>query len=226
MEVIRAESGFVEEAAKRWLGTPISSGFEEIHPALQRRIIQLQLQRLAIRAEFDLVEKLRLQPCVPVTVAPESLLVRDAGGTVVRRKAARTRFISSHRVIELDDLRGKFQFDRATISWSIGPWRVASRGLPRFGKRLEFFDADSVRGRVRVRHWRPGDRFQPIGLKASVKLQNLLVNAKVPAERRRNLIVAEAGTGELFWVEGLRISERFKLDKGTVRRLEWKWCRD
>ena len=31
--------------------------------------------------------------------------------------------------------------------------------------------------------------------------------------------------GELFWVEGLRLAERFKLDKSTVRGLKWQWKR-
>jgi hypothetical protein len=39
------------------------------------------------------------------------------------------------------------------------------------------------------------------------------------------LVVAEARNGEIFWVEGLRIGERFKLDKGTRRALKWCWRR-
>jgi hypothetical protein len=38
-------------------------------------------------------------------------------------------------------------------------------------------------------------------------------------------MVAEAAGGEIFWVEGLRISENFKLTAGTKRRLVWRWHR-
>jgi len=31
--------------------------------------------------------------------------------------------------------------------------------------------------------------------------------------------------GRLFWVEGLRMAEDFKLDPTTVRRLKWRWER-
>jgi tRNA(Ile)-lysidine synthase len=85
----------------------------------------------------------------------------------------------------------------------------------------EFFDADKVGSLVVVRHWRPGDRFHPIGMACDVKLQDFFTNQKVPRARRHQLLVAETGDGEVFWVEGMRISERFKLTEGTIRRLQW-----
>ena len=59
----------------------------------------------------------------------------------------------------------------------------------------------------------------------AVKLQDLFTNLKVPAGRRRELMVATTAAGELFWVEEVRIAERFKLSKGTIRRLHWRWKR-
>ncbi len=73
-----------------------------------------------------------------------------------------------------------------------------------------------------LRHWRAGDRFQPIGLKSAVKLQDLFVNAKVPAALRRDLVVAVASDGAIFWVEGLRIGEKCKLTPQTRQVLVWK----
>jgi tRNA(Ile)-lysidine synthase len=58
-----------------------------------------------------------------------------------------------------------------------------------------------------------------------VKLQDLFTNAKIPRARRRELTVAVAETGEIFWVEGLRMSEHFKLTPATRRRLMWRWQR-
>jgi tRNA(Ile)-lysidine synthase len=56
-----------------------------------------------------------------------------------------------------------------------------------------------------------------------VKLQDLFVNAKIPAVQRRELVLATTARGEIFWVEGLRISERFKLTPATRRKLRWSW---
>jgi hypothetical protein len=59
----------------------------------------------------------------------------------------------------------------------------------------------------------------------AVKLQDLFVNQKLPQPRRHELIVATTTQNEVFWVEGIRIAERFKLAKGTIRRLHWRWRR-
>jgi hypothetical protein len=58
-----------------------------------------------------------------------------------------------------------------------------------------------------------------------IKLQDLFTNLKIAATRRRQLVVATTVSGEIFWIEGLRIGERFKLDKATRRRVKWQWTR-
>jgi tRNA(Ile)-lysidine synthase len=89
----------------------------------------------------------------------------------------------------------------------------------------EVFDAGVVGDQITLRRWQPGDRFQPIGLKAAAKLQDLFTNQKIPAAQRRQLIVATTESGEVFWVEGLRIGEVAKVRAGTRRRLTWLWQR-
>jgi tRNA(Ile)-lysidine synthase len=87
------------------------------------------------------------------------------------------------------------------------------------------FDAEKIGSSIVLRHWRPGDRFMPIGMNASVKLQDFFTNQKIPRNKRVNLVVGAASNGEIFWVEGLRISESFKIAKETKRRLQWRWKR-
>jgi tRNA(Ile)-lysidine synthase len=118
---------------------------------------------------------------------------------------------------------GRVEFGGLDISWKLRRAAGAARLKSMSGS--EIFDADRVGGRVVLRHWQPGDRFQPIGMKQLVKLQNYFVNMKVPREARHRLVVAAAESGEVFWVEGLRISERFKLTPQTTRSLQWSWKR-
>ena len=118
---------------------------------------------------------------------------------------------------------GDAEFDGVRLDWRFEAG--ASSVRPRTQEGCEFFDADRVGGKITLRHWRPGDRFQPIGLKSAVKLQDLFTNLKIPRARRRELIVAAAEEGEIFWVENLRIGERFKLTSRTKQRLVWRWRR-
>ena len=102
---------------------------------------------------------------------------------------------------------------------------IASNKLPRRAPRTEFFDQDRVGARIVLRHWLAGDRFQPIGLACEVKLQDWFTNQKIPRECRHELVIATTAAGEIFWVEGLRIGERFKVTPDTRSILQWRWNR-
>lgn len=132
-------------------------------------------------------------------------------------------FKTDSAAVYLEDRAGEVEFDGARI-W----WRIHSRsavGQPKARVECECFDADKVGSPVWLRHWRPGDRFQPIGMPGPVKLQDFFTNQKVSRGRRRQLTLAATAKGEVFWVEGMRISERFKLSNQTIRRLQWRWER-
>jgi len=133
------------------------------------------------------------------------------------------RFKIGSAAVDLNEKTGEVEFGGARLHWLIDLKRTSGRPQARAG--CEYFDADRIGSRIRLRYWRPGDRFQPIGMAQPIKLQDFFTNQKVPRGRRRELIVATTATGEVFWVEGMRISERFKLTGETIRRLQWRWQR-
>ena len=237
IDIIGAETGFVDEAAKNWLSQTRRGPFSKLAVALQRKCIQLQLIQLGLNPTYDLVEHLRTQIDRPISVAgleshkhemarrDGSVSVwRDAAGVLEVRRHLPAFFKSDSCAIDLCSAVGESVFNGVRISWELTSQKQASqRPKPTLGK--EIFDAESIGTRIVLRHWRPGDRFQPIGMPHSVKLQDLFINQKVPRESRHKLIVATTAEGELFWVEGMRIAERFKLAKTTVRRLHWRWHR-
>lgn len=77
-------------------------------------------------------------------------------------------------------------------------------------------DADKLGDSAAVRGRKPGDRMQPLGMAGTRKLQDILVDARVPRSARDLVPVVEA-SGEIAWLVGLRVGERFKLDQGTRR---------
>ena len=92
-----------------------------------------------------------------------------------------------------------------------GDWEVeASVGAP---------GEVSVRGEAlapaaTVRAWREGDRMRPVGTGGTKTLQDLFTDRKVPRELRRTLPVVEA-QGEIVWVAGVAVSERFAAPEGA-----------
>ncbi len=221
--------------------------FEELPVAVQRRCVQMQLARQGVVPDFQRVEELRLKAGKKVAVGvaasagdgarrspqrkderaargePIRYAVRDSWGEVRVEEGAAEMFGTGSRQVELRGRAGELEFGGVRICW-----RLRSGGNYRRGQRSEgkeYFDADLVGSPVIVRYWRPGDRFQPIGMAGSVKLQDFFTNQKVPRDQRRRLVVGVNAAGEIFWVEGMRIGERGKLHRGTIRRLQWCWKR-
>ena len=222
MELAGCDADFAREAAAAWLLGWNRPPFERLHPAVQRQCLRLQLKRLDLPASFELIERLRQSPDEPMAATSREIVRRDASGllTTVRPK---DKFRLEELTVELSATDG-CDFHGVAFTWTRGrapqPFRCPS---PRAGQ--ESFDAAKVGLAIRLRHWRPGDRFQPIGMSRPVKLQDLFTNAKIPAARRRRLVVAEAACGGIFWVEGLRVGELFKLGPTTRERLRWRWKR-
>ncbi len=221
MELIAASGEHLASAAEAWLKRRTS--FAQLSCALQRQCLRIQLQRLHLQPGFELIEQLRNNPDRKISVNHGQTVRRDRAGRVCEEKISSAEF--SEKEIPLDLTKSSSrQFEQVRLAWRI---RRVKRTAEVFRSRKgsEYFDADKVGGRGVVRHWRKGDRFQPIGLTSAVKLQDLFTNAKVKKEDRQLRLVACAADGRIFWVEGLRIGECFKLDKGTVRRLKWQWLR-
>jgi tRNA(Ile)-lysidine synthase len=218
---------------------------DDLPVALQRRCVQIELLSMGLVPDYVLIEHLRQAPDIPIEISRNGMaalldfetdnsvgkpgprtgalrLVRRGNQIVGLKPANKTLFDLGFT--ELDIRKGgRREWHGVKLTWRIQHLAGPRRRTKNY--QTEAFDLDRVGVRVQVRHWRQGDRFQPIGMERPVKLQDLFVNQKVPQAQRRRLLLACTNEGEVFWVEGLRISERFKLTKSTIRRLHWRWQR-
>jgi tRNA(Ile)-lysidine synthase len=222
MEITGAESSFMIGLAARIRSgkSEIRSPFDKLPPAVQRRILQQELLAAKLPPDFELIERLRLAAGKFVSVGSSLSAARDAEGKILLRADLEKGFCPDELKAVLRGKIGRLEFGGKKF-----PWRIAAGqpfSIPQKKSGVEFFDAGKIGGEIILRHWRAGDRFQPIGLKAAAKLQDLFVNAKIPAARRRELVLAATARGEIFWVEGLRIGENFKLTPETRRVLVWR----
>lgn len=69
----------------------------------------------------------------------------------------------------------------------------------------------ALQGPLTVRSRRPGDRLRPLGAPGRRKLQDLLVDRKVPRAERDRLAVVADDTGRIVWVAGVAIAEECRV---------------
>ena len=67
---------------------------------------------------------------------------------------------------------------------------------------------------VIARSWRKGDRFHPLGMKGSKKLQDLFIDSKVPINQRDRIPVF-CDSEKVIWVGNMRIDSRVRATSGT-----------
>ncbi len=223
----------VEDGNKLETPCVVSCGFEKLPVAIQRRVLQRQLVENGIAADFELIESLRQSANVFVSVGAKLSVSRNKSGEIKLRMESKPEFNADELAVNLAGRAGEAVFGGRKFGWQKCFAGDEVTSLKSTKQRLvtsspttkgnEFFDADKVGSKIVLRHWRAGDRFQPIGLTSAAKLQDLFTNAKIPRERRRKLILAEVACGEIFWVEGLRISENFKITPQTKRQLVWNF---
>ena len=80
-------------------------------------------------------------------------------------------------------------------------------------------DADATGAGLRLRTRAPGDRFQPLGMTQPVRLQDVLVNAKVPRGERDGLPLVVSDRG-IAWVPGVRVAHWAAVTDETRRVVE------
>jgi tRNA(Ile)-lysidine synthase len=86
---------------------------------------------------------------------------------------------------------------------------VRSRGVVGMLPAVCSLDAAALRGKtVQVRTRRPGDRIAPLGMTGSKTLQDLFVDAKLPAAARARLPVLVVDD-EVIWVPGYRVARAY-----------------
>jgi tRNA(Ile)-lysidine synthase len=71
--------------------------------------------------------------------------------------------------------------------------------------------ADSVDMPLGVRTRRPGDRFRPLGSPGRRKLQDVLVDRKVPRDERDRVPVVVDARGRLVWVAGVALADECRV---------------
>ncbi len=202
-------------------------------------LVRLPRQRLA-----DLPQSLRLHV---LRLAVERLLgdARDLGDRHLRAMAAAAGKPVGARIDLPRDLRLEVGYDEVVLSQGsaqkpspfpaedtplavpgrtvVGRWtfeveRAGRDDQPSSDPWEALVDASAVADGLWVRRRRRGDRFQPLGMSQEKKLQDFLVDERVPRAERDALPLVCAPKG-IVWVVGYRLAEWAAVRPATSERL-------
>ena len=108
-----------------------------------------------------------------------------------------------------------------TIKASIIQPDALTKGDNKF---IAHFDYEKIGDTLTVRSRQRGDRFQPLGMQATKKIGQFMIDARIPHDWRDRIPIVISGDGVL-WVVGYRIDERVKITDDTKRILRLEFDR-
>lgn len=84
-------------------------------------------------------------------------------------------------------------------------------------KSLEaFFDKSKMHFPLKIRKWKAGDSFIPLGMKNHKKVSDFLIDEKMSVVEKQQVVVLENARNEILWIVGFRMSEIGKITTDTT----------
>ncbi len=85
---------------------------------------------------------------------------------------------------------------------------------------IALVDADRLVWPLSLRRWREGDRFIPFGMQGGKKVSDYLIDAKISLPEKQRQFVLVNGNGEIVWLAGRRLDDRYKITPRTENVLK------
>ncbi|MDE2941966.1 MAG: tRNA lysidine(34) synthetase TilS [Chloroflexota bacterium] len=203
------------------------AGFGELHPAVQRHLLRLAYRELAGAAK-ELTHR-HVEDMVRLSSGRTGAKLELPGGI---------RFEVGYDTLRLAPVGAEFpavppiegEYEISVPGETcIGAWCVRAELLPpvrdsaAVGSHQAVLDADRAGRRLCVRSRRPGDRIAPLGMTGTRKVQDVMVDEKIPAAERDGVPLVASENG-VVWVVGHRMAHwaRVREDTERVLRLDFR----
>jgi len=199
-----------------------------LHPALKQHLMRQVVEHL--RGEPTDIESVHIENMLEALSKPAGKRLYLPGGLVLH-VGYDTCLVSQAPLdaCNLSPLEGEYRFnlDGETV---LPGWRVKSAITtcpplrPTSHSFRAHLDLDAAGRVLLVRRRRPGDRFQPLGMKQPKKLQDFMVDAKIPRALRDHVPLV-CSPEQIVWVVGWRIAEQVKIKDTTQETISLEFQR-
>lgn len=232
-DILRAEDEFITRETRKYFDEVFSINKAELTGNLKKyierdRTIRYSLLRTAVER---LNNSLKNISSVHITSADDFLLSENVSGEIELPEG--TTIVKGYDVFLVTK---KLQLERE-FSYSIqspGKWGfpeleveislIQTETLDENDESVAYFDPQVVEFPIEVRNFKPGDRFSPLGMSSSKKLQDYFTDIKLP-QFLRSRVPVFLSQGEVMWLGGIRIDDRFKVTNRQSEVLKMKLIR-
>lgn len=84
-------------------------------------------------------------------------------------------------------------------------------------------DYDKLKLPLNARHWQQGDRFHPLGMRGTKLVSDFFNDNGFTTFQKKNTLILTDNEGEIVWIVGHRIDDRFKITDKTKTIYEIKF---
>lgn len=194
--------------------------FDRLPLALARRVARYGLETANPARTYGLEEADELCRAIAAGTGANlpGLALERFGGKVV---LTNTGVMAHGAPASVDPLELRLSVP-GTVEAPRGGWTVTAEGpMPRpesldSGDERVVVDAGNLGSRLIVRYRRPGDRLHPLGASGRKKVQDVLVDRKVPRDDRDLVPIVTTEAGEIVWVAGQVLADPFRVTPLTT----------
>jgi len=94
---------------------------------------------------------------------------------------------------------------------------------PTFTKNTIHLDQEKLHFPLVIRQWQIGDKIQPLGMRGTTLISDILINRKIPLNQKQNVAVLTDHRQTIIAVLGFCISNHFKITRNTNSIVKVSW---
>ena len=79
---------------------------------------------------------------------------------------------------------------------------------------VEYIDGEKSGKQLKVRYWKKGDHFKPLGMKNRRKLSDFFIDLKISTRLKKEVPIV-CKQDKIVWIAGYRLDENFKVTDQT-----------
>lgn len=197
-----------------------------IHIALQKRLFRLALKKL--KGDLDGIGYTHIEDIVKLVAGSEvGSFITLPGGLFARLGYKELRLTKRPARTGLDYFEVSLDIPGQAFIEQLGIYvagEYVSRDQVVYSDDCIFVDGVKIRGRLRLRQRKAGDRFKSLGMAGSKKLKDYFIDKKI-AQDQRDRVPLLVDDDNIIWIVGHQMNEDYKLTSETKRIIKFTFWR-